>query len=55
MITADEAVQYLREVAKGPYTERRHSTTVREFTPMPALPEPEFKLDPQFPQYKKSK
>ena len=54
MITADEAIACLREVATGPYQEHRSFTTVKEFTPMPAPPEPEFKLDPEFPQYKKS-
>jgi hypothetical protein len=53
MITAEEAVRYLYEVAQGPYVERWHSTIVREFTPDPAPPRPEFKPDPQFPQYQK--
>ena len=55
MITADEAIACLQEVAKGTYQEHGSFTTVKEFTPMPSLPKPEFKLDPQFPQYKKSK
>ena len=55
MITADEAIAYLCKIAQGPYQEHGSFTTVKEFTPMPALPKPEFKLDPEFPQYKKSK
>ena len=54
-MTADEAIEYLREVAKGPYVDTKRSTNVREFTPMPNLPKYEFKLDPEFPQYKKKK
>ena len=53
MITADEAMIPLYQMAQGTYVEHKRATIVREFTPDPAPPRPEFKLDPQFPQYQK--
>ena len=50
MITAEQAIQYLYEVAQGPYQQRFYSTVVREFTTDPLLvkPKSEFKLDTTF-------
>lgn len=45
MLTADEAVETLRQVNAGEYRETTFGSCVREFTAMKSLPKPEFKLE----------
>ena len=46
MITADQALQYLYELARGAYVTRPYATTSRQFTPDPGPATAEFVLDP---------
>ena len=48
MITADQALQYLYEIAQGRYITSPYATTSRQFTLDPLLSQQpqEFKLDP---------
>ena len=46
MITADEAMQDLYQLAQGPYVQRPFATTSRQFTLDPWLATAEFALDP---------
>ena len=48
--------EILWELRHGDYTDTKTSTTAKDFVihPIHLIEKGEFKLDPQFPQYKKS-